>query len=493
MGNRLYTSTPHNSRALCPKCTENVPRIDITDDKIKIDCRCGCKYFEEISLSDYLNQYNNNPRDCTYNSVCKEHNEIVEYFCYICHIHFCDSCEEKHLPHAKTPLNNKDIVIDSIKKEIQKGEAHLKYLALLKQEMVNKLNNQEQINQIEASYTKCYNTNKDVLTILTILTDNYIIDNYFVIDNLQKLGHCNVYKPIDKEFNTIINYFNSFHFTKVKEVESVKISFDFFLDKYNKIDPYFKEIKSSFGHYTFTFKLDDHRFALSDFVNQNSLYLYTFNESTKRYESRLISRNAHCRVIIKVVLLSNDRIASVSEENVLKIWNINPNQNPSLITKMNIKGGIVESIYYMKEKDVLLTFSKNHSIIKYNMKTYQFITVISLFDYSAYMKLDENRVIITDGYYIYILNADTTNVEYQTNWKMRGYINTFIKLRDNKTFLFPSGDKNGEVYFYLFNSKTKEYGAMCTSHTKDILSITIIDDNTFASYGKEYECKTWKY
>ena len=95
------------------------------------------------------------------------------------------------------------------------------------------------------------------------------------------------------------------------------------------------------------------------------------------------------------------------------------------------------------------------------MKTYQFITVISLFDYSAYMKLDKNRVIITDGYYIYILNADTTNVEYQTNWKMRGYINTFIKLRDNKTFLFPSGDKNGEVYFYLFNSKTKEYGAMC--------------------------------
>ena len=73
--------------------------------------------------------------------------------------------------------------------------------------MINKLNNQVQINQIEASYTKCYNTNKDVLTILTILTDNYIINNYSFIDNLQNLGHCNVYKPIDNEFNTIINYF----------------------------------------------------------------------------------------------------------------------------------------------------------------------------------------------------------------------------------------------------------------------------------------------
>ena len=247
------------------------------------------------------------------------------------------------------------------------------------------------------------------------------------------------------------------------------MSLDVFLSKYNNIDPYFKTIKSSFGLYTFTFKLDECRFAVSDFVNQNSLYLYTFNESTKNYESRLISRNAHCRVIVKVVLLSNDRIASLSEENVLKISNINPNQNPSLITKMNIRGETVESIYYMKEKDVLLTFSKNHSIIKYDMKTYQFITVISLFDYSAYMKLDENRVIITDGYYIYILNADTTNVEYQTNWKMRGYINTFIKLRDNKTFLFPSRNKNGEVYFFLFNSITKEYSAICTSHIEDIL------------------------
>ena len=267
------------------------------------------------------------------------------------------------------------------------------------------------------------------------------------------------------------------------------MSLDVFLSKYNNIDPYFKTIKSSFGLYTFTFKLDECRFAVSDFVNQNSLYLYTFNESTKNYESRLISRNAHCRVIVKVVLLSNDRIASLSEENVLKISNINPNQNPSLITKMNIRGETVESIYYMKEKDVLLTFSKNHSIIKYDMKTYQFITVISLFDYSAYMKLDENRVIITDGYYIYILNVDTTRISN----KQKGYINTFIKLRDNKTFLFPSRNKNGEVYFFLFNSITKEYSAICTSHIEDILQIQIIDDYTFASYGKEYACKTWKY
>ena len=123
------------------------------------------------------------------------------------------------------------------------------------------------------------------------------------------------------------------------------------------------------------------------------------------------------------------------------------------------------------------------------MKKYQFITVISLFDYSAYMKLDENRVIITDGYYIYILNVDTTRISN----KQKGYINTFIKLRDNKTFLFPSRNKNGEVYFFLFNSITKEYSAICTSHIEDILQIQIIDDYTFASYGKEYACKTWKY
>ena len=43
MGNRLYTSTVDNLKALYPNWSENVPKIDITNDKILIDCRCGCK------------------------------------------------------------------------------------------------------------------------------------------------------------------------------------------------------------------------------------------------------------------------------------------------------------------------------------------------------------------------------------------------------------------------------------------------------------------
>ena len=48
-------------RALCPKCNEHIPKIELIIDKVTIIC--DCNYKEEISLHEYIEQYNKEPNE----------------------------------------------------------------------------------------------------------------------------------------------------------------------------------------------------------------------------------------------------------------------------------------------------------------------------------------------------------------------------------------------------------------------------------------------
>ena len=74
-------SNTNTIRALCPKCEQNIPKLELTADNIvKVDCSCGNK--QDYPLSEYIKLYNDTPnRKVSYVNKCKEHNQLLNYYC----------------------------------------------------------------------------------------------------------------------------------------------------------------------------------------------------------------------------------------------------------------------------------------------------------------------------------------------------------------------------------------------------------------------------
>ena len=93
------TTTHHTAYSICPKCTDNVPTFDRSEDDntfIKIVCQCG--YEAEMSMAEYVELYEKTPKRPTPDTLykCKEHNLLYTNFCSMCDIHLCDTCNTGH-------------------------------------------------------------------------------------------------------------------------------------------------------------------------------------------------------------------------------------------------------------------------------------------------------------------------------------------------------------------------------------------------------------
>ena len=128
-------------KGLCPNPNcDNIPNVSIKNKTIEIFCVCGY-WNTTIKIKDYLIKVNS------------------KQF----RISFPDT---------------------EITTQIRKGFTHLENFTQLKNQYINKLT--YQINELESSYETCYNTNKDILSLLQILSKNSKCRNSIVniIQNL---------------------------------------------------------------------------------------------------------------------------------------------------------------------------------------------------------------------------------------------------------------------------------------------------------------------
>ena len=67
--------------------------------------------------------------------------------------------------------------------------------------------------------------------------------------------------------------------------------------------------------------------------------------------------NAHDDLIFKVITLPNNRIASCSADETIKIWKSNPPYSDTPINVLNGHSSSVISLLYIKERDIMISGS----------------------------------------------------------------------------------------------------------------------------------------
>ena len=96
------------------------------------------------------------------------------------------------------------------------------------------------------------------------------------------------------------------------------------------------------------------------------------------YQCDYTIEEAHSDYIWKVIPLRNNRIASCSWDRTIKIWNSNYPYN--LISTIKGHTSYVDSIIKLKDKDILISGSLDKTLRKWNLLTYQCISIIKNVD-----------------------------------------------------------------------------------------------------------------
>ena len=140
----------------------------------------------------------------------------------------------------------------------------------------------------------------------------------------------------------------------------------------------------------------------------------------------------------------------------------------------------------------MISGSSDWTLRLWNMSTYQCITVIEgvgcCYTNSLY-QIDKDRVTVGGFYSFSIVNIDKCIIENRIDDESLGYVNCFLKLRDNKTIL--CGCRYGIFCFYDMN--TEQYKITKNNHNDDISELLFKDDNTFLSCSLDNTIKVWKY
>ena len=87
------------------------------------------------------------------------------------------------------------------------------------------------------------------------------------------------------------------------------------------------------------------------------------------------------------------------------------------------------------------------------------------------------------------MNITKCSIENSITDEGLGFVNCFLKLRDNNTII--CGCNNGTFCFY--DMKDKKYSINNNNHDSSIEDLLSINDNTFISCSYDKIIKVWKY
>lgn len=212
-----------------------------------------------------------------------------------------------------------------------------------------------------------------------------------------------------------------------------------------------------------------------------------FNIFPAKYETNFTFKDAHESQINQVIIITNNRIASCSNDTTIKIWN---NHYPYRLIKTLIgHTKEITSIMQLKEKEIIISGTEKYELYIWNSSSYQCITIIKqikCFYKNTILQIDNHRVIIGSYQMILILNVDKGIIE---GIKMIGTINSIYSLlMINDNYLL-CGDSAGLILKYnimenIFNKGQKV-------HQSEVTGLIKINEHQFISSSWDYIIKIW--
>ena len=534
------TETKSTLSIVCPKCS-CYPELRLIKDnsrEILIDCD-NCGYRQEVSVISYLDQlkllqvHNLSQNMVNYN--CIKHNKIYQYFCSKCKIHLCESCKRDFFHEAHTIIElTQDLYLDKINDQIKRANFHLQiYFRELKNGMTSRL--QKQLNRLEYSFEECLKNNQNMLWLLELLLDNYNDNyhNYYLINNIRKFGGLNIYNYDEKDNNSIeklIEYYHNYAiidmdkqsiFTNKKVVKNgIKVG-NLAVQCIKSIHEHQNEINSisvlddgkimscSSDRTVKIFDPKDNyrnvfvRPAAKqriDYVCQISDNLFAcgkyksidiwFIENSRNIPIHSIVK-AHTKCIRKVIVVTNNRIASCAEDSTIKIWNsVHPyNHIKTFLGHTNW----VNSIIQLKGSETLVSGSSSTdgSLRFWNMVTFKCLKVITNVHCcyaNSLLEVNSNKLIVGGKDVITIVNLINYTVEYKNERSDFGFVNCFEEVRYN---ILICGCGDGRMCFYDLENKKITF-IQQQEHKGDITALVKMDNNLFASCSEDSYIKIWK-
>ena len=140
----------------------------------------------------------------------------------------------------------------------------------------------------------------------------------------------------------------------------------------------------------------------------------------------------------------------------------------------------------------MISGSADETLHLWNMSSYQCNTTIKgvyCCWTNALYQIDNDRVIVGAKNGFYIVNIDKCVVEKTIKDESLGFVNCFLKLRDNNTILCGCG--SGQLCYY--DLITGKYSISKNNHQKYIYDLLLVNDKSFLSCSFDSEIKLWNY
>lgn len=450
--------------SFCPRCDLH-PRLSIVKNEVHIICKCG--YSSLMHLSDYLSSLPSHPP-------------------------------------AKLPTPEFEVVKD----RIIDAQHHLStYFKSLKDTIINEL--LHQIDQINSAYETSITNNTNILSLITLLIDNYN-GSSIMRNNIINNSSFHIYNCEDElSFTSIIKFFNEYNIISPREINIDKLTCERTIAEHSdsvnsllllkdgthiascSLDKTIK-IFDSANSYNCDLTMEGHTDKVVSIcqLDEGNIVSCSDDKSIKIFIKTI--SNAHDDSINKVITLPNNRVASCSDDNTIKIWKSDPPYQSEPLAVLKGHHDTVTSMIYIKNRDVIVAGDTDGKLRLWSMSTYQCVSAIDDVKCcytNAVYQIDDDRVIVGHNNGLYVVNIDKCIIEDELRDEELGYVNCFLKLRDNYSII--CGCEGGK--FCVYDIFSKEHFMIPEKHSKDITDLIRIDDDTFVSCSWDSTIKVWKY
>ena len=236
---------------------------------------------------------------------------------------------------------------------------------------------------------------------------------------------------------------------------------------------------------------DENNFATCSLNNKIKTWKKTLIKNEYSFILNKIINKAHYYLINQIKYCLNGNIISCSEDETIKIWEENNNNEYQCVTIL-INGFDIHSILLLEDKNILISSGYNGTKF-WNLNNYEFIIYIK----NAICKLnkslkriDKNRIIVggDDDGIIKIISINERNIIKEIK---NGFMCLTICVIENKE-IFLTGGFSREIKIYKSNNY-ECIQILNNVHNDEIYGINKLKNDIIVSYGEDKIIKIWSF